>query len=158
MAPSSEASRRFAGEFDTVFDAVCRAARAEQMKVRHADPATGIVAVSSDMTAFSWGENADIRVWRIDESDGGGIGVAVESKLKFGLVDWGKNKRNIDKLFARVDHVLADPAAYPDPVPPGPPPAGWHADPTRRHQSRYWDGAAWTEHVADAGVTGVDPV
>jgi hypothetical protein len=156
MAPnSSSASRRFTGhDYPAVFDAVCKAARAEKMAVRATDPANGIVSVSSDMTAFSWGENADIRVWPISDADGGGIGVAIESKLKFGLVDWGKNQRNIDKLFQRVDHVLADPAAYVDP----PTPPGWHADPTRRHESRYWDGAAWTEHVSDAGVTGTDPL
>lgn len=33
---------------------------------------------------------------------------------------------------------------------------GWFADPTKRHQYRYWDGSAWTEHVADNGVQGVD--
>jgi hypothetical protein len=35
---------------------------------------------------------------------------------------------------------------------------GWFADPARRHQVRYWDGGAWTETVADDGVTGVDPL
>ncbi len=30
-------------------------------------------------------------------------------------------------------------------------PAGWKADPTGRHQFRYWDGFHWTENVADAG-------
>ena len=156
MATSSEASRRIIGhDYDAVFTATWKAARAEGMKIVSADPASGVVALSSDMTAFSWGENTDIRVWRIGESDGGGIGVAVESKLKFGLVDWGKNKRNIDMLFARVDHVLANPEAYPDQ--PATPP-GWHPDPMRRHESRYWDGAAWTEHVSDAGVTGTDPL
>jgi hypothetical protein len=30
-------------------------------------------------------------------------------------------------------------------------PAGWKADPSGRHQFRYWDGFAWTENVADAG-------
>ncbi|MDA3935326.1 MAG: DUF2510 domain-containing protein [Actinomycetota bacterium] len=34
--------------------------------------------------------------------------------------------------------------------------AGWLPDPTRRHESRYWDGGSWTEHVADAGVVTVD--
>lgn len=34
---------------------------------------------------------------------------------------------------------------------------GWLPDPTGRHDHRYWDGAAWTEHVADAGVAGNDP-
>ena len=33
----------------------------------------------------------------------------------------------------------------------------WQEDPTGRHDHRYWDGTQWTEHVADAGVAGVDP-
>ena len=36
--------------------------------------------------------------------------------------------------------------------------AAWYADPYARHQQRYWDGAAWTEHVADGGVTTTDPI
>jgi uncharacterized protein YxjI len=35
---------------------------------------------------------------------------------------------------------------------------GWYTDPYRRHQVRYWDGNAWTEHVGDDGQQGVDPV
>jgi hypothetical protein len=34
----------------------------------------------------------------------------------------------------------------------------WYADPTGRHQYRYWDGSVWTEHVADSGQTSSDPV
>ena len=26
---------------------------------------------------------------------------------------------------------------------------GWHTDPTGRHETRYFDGLAWTDHVAD---------
>ena len=33
---------------------------------------------------------------------------------------------------------------------------GWFPDPTRRHDHRWWDGAAWTAHVADAGVAAID--
>ena len=33
---------------------------------------------------------------------------------------------------------------------------GWFPDPTRRHDHRWWDGTAWTAHVADAGVAGID--
>ena len=36
--------------------------------------------------------------------------------------------------------------------------AGWYPDPYRRHQLRYWDGSAWTEHVGDDGNQGNDPV
>jgi Protein of unknown function (DUF2510) len=31
---------------------------------------------------------------------------------------------------------------------------GWQSDPSGVHQQRYWDGARWTEHVADNGVQG----
>lgn len=34
---------------------------------------------------------------------------------------------------------------------------GWFTDPSLRHQERYWSGTAWTEHVTDDGVPGIDP-
>ena len=37
-------------------------------------------------------------------------------------------------------------------------PAAWLADPNRRHQLRYWNGTAWTDHVSDNGVASMDPV
>lgn len=36
-------------------------------------------------------------------------------------------------------------------------PAGWYADPSGRFELRYWDGAAWTEHVSRAGQQFTDP-
>jgi hypothetical protein len=33
----------------------------------------------------------------------------------------------------------------------------WAADPTGRHQWRYWDGKAWTDYVADNGQESRDP-
>lgn len=44
------------------------------------------------------------------------------------------------------------------PMQAAPVPAGWFADPTGRHQLRYWDGAAWTAFVADAGIQTEDPL
>jgi hypothetical protein len=35
-------------------------------------------------------------------------------------------------------------------------PAGWQADPTGRHEHRYWDGSQWTDNVADGGVANTD--
>lgn len=40
-------------------------------------------------------------------------------------------------------------------TPPGP---AWLADPTERHEFRWWDGERWTPAVADGGRTGDDPV
>lgn len=38
------------------------------------------------------------------------------------------------------------------------PAAGWHPDPTGRHEYRYWDGTDWTGDVADQGTTAFDPI
>lgn len=35
-------------------------------------------------------------------------------------------------------------------------PPAWHPDPSKRFQQRYWDGAEWTNHVANNGVTSID--
>lgn len=46
------------------------------------------------------------------------------------------------------------------PVPTAPPPpvvqTGWHADPTGRHELRWFDGRTWTANVADQGDVSTD--
>lgn len=37
-------------------------------------------------------------------------------------------------------------------------PANWYPDPTARHELRYYDGQAWTDHVSDNGQTSTDPL
>jgi len=37
-------------------------------------------------------------------------------------------------------------------------PAGWHPDPTGRHDHRWWNGVRWTSHAADGGVAVTDPL
>jgi outer membrane biosynthesis protein TonB len=54
------------------------------------------------------------------------------------------------------------PAPQPEPAPAPAPatpavPSGWYADPSGRFELRYWDGSAWTEHVARAGQQFTDP-
>lgn len=36
--------------------------------------------------------------------------------------------------------------------------ASWYADPTNRHELRYWDGRTWTDQVTDQGRQGLDPI
>ena len=36
-------------------------------------------------------------------------------------------------------------------------PANWYKDPAGRFELRYWNGTAWTEHVASGGKQSVDP-
>jgi hypothetical protein len=47
----------------------------------------------------------------------------------------------------------------PPPQTPAPTPApSWAADPTGRHQWRYWDGNTWTDYVSDNGQQSRDPL
>jgi serine/threonine-protein kinase len=48
--------------------------------------------------------------------------------------------------------------SLPSPPRPADVPASWYADPFGRAEQRYWDGAAWTHHVANRGAVGIDPV
>lgn len=63
-----------------------------------------------------------------------------------------------------VAGVPVFPTAPPAPVAPpldpstvSPVPPSWQPDPGGRHQSRWWDGARWTEHVLDGDQPSVDP-
>lgn len=37
-------------------------------------------------------------------------------------------------------------------------PAGWMADPSGKHDERYWSGTEWTEHVMNDGTPAIDPL
>jgi hypothetical protein len=66
-----------------------------------------------------------------------------------------------DRLLVAAKVVAAEVAAE-EPLAAGtdlaPQPAAWFPDPYERHEHRYWDGASWTAHVADAGSVGTDPL
>jgi hypothetical protein len=40
--------------------------------------------------------------------------------------------------------------------PAGPEPR-WYADPSHRHELRWWNGSTWTDQVLDGGVPSADP-
>ena len=50
-----------------------------------------------------------------------------------------------------------EPVVIPKPDAPRTPGA-WYPDPTRRYESRWWDGSRWTQHVAAKGRTMTDPL
>jgi hypothetical protein len=58
---------------------------------------------------------------------------------------------------AVAEPAVAEPAVAEAPAADSAVPAGWYADPSGRFELRYWDGAAWTEHVSRAGQQFTDP-
>ena len=84
-------------------------------------------------------------------------------------IDMVKRQRKFDLYGAfRLGHgvPLLEPASSNDHVAPvvvrkaeaPTTPGAWYADPTRRYESRWWDGSRWTQHVATKGRTMSDPL
>lgn len=123
------------------------------MRVVSGDRSRGTWRAASSMDMMSWGEDIDVSVIPAGPD---ASRVNVKSELKFGLVSWGKNKKNINRIHGALNAYLTSlPAGTQIPVAPdivqgqaGPPPANWYPDPTDPSLQRYWDGAAWTEHTA----------
>ena len=74
-------------------------------------------------------------------------------------------RKPFEELHAQIQVAMAGETASPvggqSAAPPPPataaPAAGWLPDPNGRHQHRYFDGQAWTDHVADNGRESTDP-
>ena len=136
MFGSKSERRVLPGRYDSVFSTVCTAAESRRVAVTFADPAAGIIRMSKSWNLFTWGEDLAVFLRPVPT----GVEVTVSSSLKFGLIDWGQNRRNINMLFGLVAEAL---------------PVGWYGDPSGRHELRWWEGR-WTEAVNNGGQVGTD--
>lgn len=86
-----------------VFDALTRSLQTlDGMKVKSADPSTGHVEASTQITFRSWGEKI-----RIDVLDSGsGSTVQISSGNKAQLTSWGKNDENIANIERALHSAL----------------------------------------------------
>lgn len=117
------------------------------------DLVAGSVAIGDEVAVT--GPDGETRVVRVTgvERDRKLLDHASAGAGQVGLLVDGVDRNDV----ARGSSVRA--AAVPAAAgPPAAVPAAWLADPTGRHELRYWDGAAWTAHVADAGVAAEDPL
>jgi hypothetical protein len=134
---SKSETRTLPGSYDAVLRSVCGAAGAEGMTVTSADPAAGLIHLSTSVSLTTLGEELRVTL----RPGAQGVEVGIYSALKFGLVDWGRNRQNIERLFGRL---ASGPAG------------AWHPDPSGRHELRWWDGHRWTDTVSDRGRPGTD--
>lgn len=86
------------------FDAVMTALPWLSMKVGKCDPSAGIVIAKTRMTALTWGERILVDVWAIDPAK---TGMKVESTVVYGLLDLGRNAKNIDRVIDAVHRAMS---------------------------------------------------
>ena len=94
----------FPAPYGTVFDAFARSADSlKGCRLSKADPATGTLDLSVGVSMLSWGESVRVAVYVPQGQQW--TYADLSSQSSFALVDWGKNKGNLDKLLAAVAAV-----------------------------------------------------
>ena len=109
MPPRSVQARRFRGTCASLRDPIAQTLQAAGFAIVSYDPGGAWFRGNSSMSLMSWGENITVTV---QEADGGSV-VTIESKSRFPLtlVDWGRNGRNVNKLFDQLARLAASEAA-----------------------------------------------
>jgi len=99
--------------YDASFAAAVECLPSVSMSVRSADPQNGVIVASTGMSLTSWGEDVTIRLQAAE--DGSTTNLWMESKMKFGLVNWGKHEKNFNAVANAIQARLAGAQS---PVPP----------------------------------------
>jgi hypothetical protein len=125
------------------------------------------VKIELQLTLTIAGAIAVVTQGRLTEIQSGSC--TASGSLTVQMVEIIKRQRKFDLYGAlRLGHgvALLQPATNDEPVEQvvvhtakaPTTPGAWHADPTRRYESRWWDGSRWTQHVATRGRTMSDPL
>jgi hypothetical protein len=95
-------------------------------KIKNSDEFNGTIEARKGASIRSWGEGIKISI----TPSNGGSQVYVESDVRYQVVDYGKNKDNVDKILTELDNRLLSPAQMPPPPPPPTTPAAAQTCPT----------------------------
>jgi len=118
--PKYESSISYAVPAGVVFNAAAQAVQnLPGWSVREVNQAGWYITASVSLSLWSWGENILIQV---TEPTPGQPSVNASSSSVFAIFDFGRNKRNINKLFVELQNVLAQAGygAAPQPQPQAP--------------------------------------
>jgi len=88
--------------YKKVFEEVKNAISDCGFKIKEADETSGKIKASASISIWSWGENIDILISKTSE----GTRVDAYSGAKLQLVDWGKSRKNITRIFTALNRRL----------------------------------------------------
>jgi len=70
---------------------------ANGFELKYEDQKSGFIMAKSGFSLFSWGENLHITV-----EDNGNVTIKSECAMPTQLIDWGRNKKIVHKIFATL--------------------------------------------------------
>lgn len=89
---------------DELFDIVKKVIEDESsMEVEMADEKSGYITLAVGMSIWSWGEKMNIVVTEKTEIE---TEITFESASNYAIVDYGKNRKNIDKIVKGISKHL----------------------------------------------------
>jgi hypothetical protein len=87
-----------------VFEALGRVLTSQGARIAQSDADAGRIVAKTSFTMASYGETI---VLTVTPNTAGGTRLTMRSTLKWGLVDWGKNRRNLDRFIDGLTALLA---------------------------------------------------
>jgi len=121
MSPMANATKNYSASKNVVFKEALNAINALGFEIKNSDESNGIIEAKKGATFL---HSTGQRVKVVVGPSGEGAQVYVESGM-MQLVDYGKNRENVNNIFAELDKRILSPAQgyAPSPPPPPPPPA-----------------------------------
>jgi len=107
MAASAEKTLFIDVPFDRVFGMMITVMTNIGIKSYTCDPATKIFSASTGMNLASYGE--DLMIAITPTVKGSAVRIRSECSMPTQLVDWGKNKKNIDRFAQELGRLLGAP-------------------------------------------------
>jgi hypothetical protein len=101
MTVSYRYDMQFPGTREQISQACLEAVRQSGFTIRESDLAAGRISARARVNFRSWGESIHVYVDTHDRVD-----ITSESRSPLTVVDWGKNRWNVERIFTRLASLL----------------------------------------------------
>lgn len=98
-----EGEASFPFDIDKTFNAIPLTLSKLGWKIRTIDPTLYRISARIGVSLWTWGQNVFIVVNKVDKSNSV---VHISSETTHQIIDWGKNRRDIDKFFNELESNL----------------------------------------------------
>ena len=100
MAAKHQETRHFTADKEKLMYNAKLAMYANGFAIHYEDAKTGFMMGKSGMSLFSWGENMSITI-----EDNGNVTIKSECVLPTQIIDWGRNKKVVRKIFSVLEAI-----------------------------------------------------